>query len=167
MALIDYPCRLPLVLVNSNALSPKNVVRRNDLQSGPPIFQREDDDVFVLFNVAWKFDAIQMQVFQNWFRSTIASGSKLFNIELWVDGFDGTKQTKTHECYFDGAYQQAQNQKRWTVTATLLAIKEQVLDECDGISLVNAYNGFEYDALDVAIADMDSVIVLLEDLWQP
>lgn len=167
MANLDYPCRLPGVLVNSNAFSPKNIVRRNNLQSGPPIFVREDDDVYVLFNVVWKFNGIQMQVFENWYRSTIGSGSKLFNIELWIDGTDGTKNTKAHECYFDGTYNATQVGRRWTVSGRLLSIKEQILDECDGISLVNAFNGFEYDALDVAIDDMDSAINLLEDLWLP
>jgi hypothetical protein len=166
MASIDYPCRLPGVLVNSNALSPKNVVRRNDLQSGPPLFIREDDDAYVMFNVAWKFSAIEMQVFSNWFKGTLARGSKLFNIDLMIDGFDGIKQTKTHECYFDGVYQQSQTGKRWTVTATLLSIQEETLGECDAISLVNAFNGFDYP-LDQAILDLDGSIKLMEDLWLP
>ena len=166
MAAIDFPCNLPGVLVNSNSYSPKDRVRRNDLQSGPPIFQLDDDDGFVLFKVSWRFSAIENQVFRNFHRNTLASGSKLFNVELWVDGDNGIKQTKTHECYFDGVPQYQQNGKRWVVSATLLSIEEEILSECDGISLVNAFDGFDFN-LDVAIADMDSAIVLLEDLWVP
>ena len=166
MASIDYPCRLPGVLVSSNSFAPKNRVRRNDLSAGPPIFNLDDDDGFVLFNVAWRFSALEVQVFQNWYRHTTKSGSKLFNIELMVDGFDGTKNTKTHECYFDGAPSYSQVGRRWLVQATLLAIQEQILDECDADSLINAYNGFDYN-LDQAIDDLDESVKLMETLWTP
>lgn len=165
MAAIDYPCRLPGVLVNSNGYRNQDTVRRNDLQSGPPIFRLESEDQWVLFDVAWKFSALEVQVFRNFHRNVLASGSKLFNIELMVDGFDGIKQTKTHECFFDGAPQYTQNGRRWTVAATLLAIESNILDECDGISLVNSFDAF--DNLNAGIVSMDEVIILLEDLWIP
>lgn len=165
MASIDYPCRLPGVLVNSNSYQNKDLVRRNDLQSGPPIFRLESDDGWVAFDVAWKFSELENQVFRNFHKNVLVNGSKLFNIELWVDGFDGTKQTKTHECYFDGVPQFKQNGRRWIVGATLIAIEPQILDECDGISLVNSYNAFE--DVNAAILSMDDVINTLEDLWMP
>ena len=165
MAAIDYPCKLPGVLVNSNSYRNQDTVRRNDLQSGPPIFRLESEDEWVLFDVSWRFSALEVQVFRNFHKNVLANGSKLFNIELMVDGFDGTKQTKTHECYFDGSPQFSQNGLRWMVSATLLAIDPIILDECDGISLVNAFNGFE--DVNAAIISMDDVINTLEDLWAP
>lgn len=165
MADIDYPCKLPGVLVNSNSYQSQDVVRRNDLQSGPPIFRLESDDTWVLFDVTWRFSALENQVFRNFHRNTLANGSKLFNIELMVDGFDGIKQTKTHECFFNGVPKFAQNGRLWTVSATLLAIEPNILDECDGISLVNSFNAFE--DLNAGILCMDQAITLLEDLWVP
>jgi len=164
MADIDFPCGLPGVLVNSNGYSSSNRVRRNDLQSGPPIFVLESDDGYELFDVAWSFSGLDNQVFRNWFRYVAGSGSKLFNIELWVEGFDGTKQTKTHECYFDGPPSYVQNGRRWMVSATLLAIEEQIMDECDAISLINVYNGFGgYPSQGVAA--IDASILHLEEAW--
>lgn len=165
MADIYYPCELPGVLVNSNAYSPNDRVQRNDLSGGPPVFVLQDSDGFVLFDVTWRFTGLQVQVFRNWFRSVTAGGSKLFDIDLYVDGPDGAgTQTKTHECYFDGPYQATQQGRLWLVSATLLAIEEQLLDECDGVSLVNAYGTFG-DYLSQGIIDLDDVITTLEQLW--
>ncbi len=164
-ASIDYPCKLPGVLVNSNSYQPQSLVRRNDLQSGPPIFRLEASDGWEAFNVAWSFSGLENQVFRNFHWNVLTRGAKSFNIELWVDGFDGTKQTKTHECYFDGVPKYTQVGRRWSVGATLLAIAPNILDECDGESLVNAFNDFEN--LNAAIISMDGVINTLEDLWLP
>jgi len=165
MADIDYPCALPGVLVNSNSYTNQDVVRRNNLQSGPPIFRLESDDGWVMFDVAWRFSALEVQVFRSFHKYTLANGSKLFNIELMVDGDDGTKQTKTHECFFDGAFKANQVGRRWTISATLLAIEPNILDECQGLSLVAAFNGF--DDLNASIANIDKSITLFEDLWLP
>lgn len=126
MAAISYPSNLPGVQVSSNSFSPKNRVMRNDLRAGPPIFQLKDDDGYVLFSVSWSFSGGQAQAFQDWYRNTTTSGSKLFDIELWVNNFDGVNNTKTHECYFDGAPKYNQVGNRWNVSATLLAIEEQI-----------------------------------------
>ena len=169
MASVDYPCRLPGVLVNSNGYSSKNRVRRNSLESGPPIYVLEDDDGYEMFDVTWSFDALEVQVFRNWYRWLITSGSRLFNIDLMVDGWDGEKQTKTLECYFDGVPSYTQNGRRWMVSTTLLAIKEQTLDECDGITLVSAYSAFDYGGasggLNAAFSDVDEATNSLISAW--
>ncbi len=166
MAAIDYPCRLPGVLVNGPSHSSKDVVYRNDLASGPPIFTTDDDAAYDIFDVVWRFNGIQKQVFDSWFKGSLTRGAKLFNIDLWIDGFDGTKNTKTHECYFNGVPQSAQQGRLWTVSAQLLAIEDQILDECDSESLINLFNGFDY-SLDQALSDVDGLIVQLENTWQP
>ncbi|MCK4621333.1 MAG: immunoglobulin domain-containing protein [Desulfuromonadales bacterium] len=127
---IDYPCHLPGVLVNSNGYQSSERTRPNDLSSGPPLFVLEDDDGYEMFDVAWSFDAAQIQSFRNWYRFITASGSRLFNIELWIDGYDGIKQTRTHECYFLGTPHPVQNGRKWHVSATLVAIEEKGTDEC-------------------------------------
>lgn len=165
MASIDYPCRLPGVLVNSNAYSSKSRVRRNSLESGPPVYVLEDDDGYEMFDVSWAFNASEVQIFRNWYRHITVSGSKLFNIDLMVDGWDGERQTKTHECYFDSVPSYTQNGRRWLVTATLLAIEEQIMDECDGITLVSAYTAFDYDDLNDAFSDVDNATQSLISAW--
>lgn len=129
-AKIDYPCHLPGVLVNSNGYQSSERVANNPLSSGAPLFGLKDDDGYELFDVAWSFDAAELQSFRNWYRFTTTSGSRLFNIELWVDGYDGIKQTRIHECYFLGTPHPVQNGRRWHVSATLLAIEEKGTDKC-------------------------------------
>ena len=165
MAAIDYPSKLPGVLVNSNGFSFKRVTVRNDLRAGAPIFERRDDDAYVLFNVAWSLDGLEVQVFQNFYKYTLERGSKLFNIELYIDGFNGIKRTQTHECFFEAEPQYQQNQKRWSVSARLIAITDALLGEAEGPSLVAAFEAFE--DLNAALVSINGIIVQLEDTWLP
>lgn len=165
MADIDFPAFLGGVLVNSNSFQLQTLTRRNDLQSGAPVFRLESENGWVGFNVAFSFDAAQMQLFENWYRWTIASGSKLFNIGLWIDGFSEGENTKPHECYFDGAYRSNQVGDRWQVTARLIGLELQTFDETAGLGLVNAYAGFE--DLPAAVISLNDIIELMENTWQP
>lgn len=154
---VDYPCALPGPLVAGNAYRSKSRVRRNDLASGPPIYRLEDDDGYELFNVAWSFSAGEVQVFRNWFRCDIASGSRLFNIWLMVDGAAtrGGRQTVLHSCYFDGVPEYTQRGRRWSVSATLLAIREEAVDCC--ANLPDLYNGF--------CGELKRAINAFTDIW--
>lgn len=167
MADISFPCNIPGALVVANASRLESVVRRNDLSSGPPLFILEDDDKYQTFSVTWSFSAVEKQVFDNWFKYSTLSGSKLFNIELMIDGAEGGKNTKTHECYFDGTYQVSQTSKRWRISATLISIEQQILDECLGPSLVAIHDGFDYPIFQDAIDDVNDIILLFEELWLP
>jgi hypothetical protein len=162
----EYPCNLPGVLVSSNGYQDQDLVDNNALDSGAPVFRLRSDNGWVLFDVAWSFNALEMQVFRIWHRSILAHGSKSFTIDLWIDGSDGDSQTTEHECYFRGAPDYKQRGRRWSVSATLLAIEQfGDLDECDTISLFAAFNGFE--DLNSGAIGLDSAIVLLENLWVP
>lgn len=134
--MIEYPCSLPGVLVNSNAYQIQNKVERNDLSSGPPIFRLRTDDGWVAFDVTWSFSALEMQIFNAFYRYNLSNGSKSFSIGLMIDGWDGTSNTKDHECYFDGAYSVQQVGRRWMVTARLIAIQQEDIGECEALSLV-------------------------------
>lgn len=155
-----YPCALPGVRVNSNGYSPQELVRSNNVQNGPPRFRLQADSGWLQFNVGWSFDQLQTQVFENWFKHTLRNGSKSFNIELQVAG--GLLE---HECYFVGVPQYTQNQRRWSVTASLLAISRVGLSECDGESLIAMFNVFEEP--NKAITQMDTITNTLETLWLP
>lgn len=150
-----YPCRLPNPLVASNSYSTQNLVDRNDLSSGPPIFRLRSASGWVQFDIAFSYDALEMQVFNAWFRNTLINGSKSFTIELMVDGFDGEKNTKTHECYFEDSPTRTQNGNRWRVSARVIAIEQITVDECDTASLLAAFNGF--NNADTAIVKVDDI----------
>ena len=156
----QYPCALPGVLVNSNGYSPQSLVRSNDVQNGPLRFRLQADSGWLQFNVAWSFNALEAQGFENFHKHTLANGSRSFTIELQVTG--GLLE---HECYFMGVPSYTQVGKRWSVSGTLLAIARAGLDECDGLSLIAMYNGFEKPNL--AITQLDDVITELETLWLP
>lgn len=161
----NYPCKLPGVLINSNGYSPQSLVDQNSLDSGPPIFRLRSSDGWLQFNVAWSFSALEMQVFRAWHRFTLAHGSKSFTIGLMVDGFDGTDNTVDHECQFIGVPSYTQNGRRWSVSAQLLAVQYEGVDECNGLSLVAAFNGF--DDLNSGIILLDDAVKALEELWVP
>jgi len=156
-----YPCALPGVLNNSNGISPQSLVRGNNVQNGPLRVRLQADSGWLSFNVAWSFNALEGQVFENWFKHTLVNGSKSFLINLKVTG--GLLE---HECYFTPGRPPNTNQvgKRWAVSGTLLAIARVGLDECDGLSLVAMYNGF--DKPNLAITQMGAAILELESLWQ-
>ena len=99
-----------------------------------------------------------MQLFNGWVRYALRQTSKLFDIELWVDGFDGTKNTKTHECYFNGPINRTQVGRRWNVSATLLAIEEQTVTELEWDQLAILDAGFPDGILDT----MDALEELVE-----
>lgn len=155
-----YPCALPGVLVNSNGYVPQNLVRNNSVQNGPPRFRLQADSGWLQFDVSWSFNLTETQVFEVWYTHKLVNGSKSFNIDLQVAG--GLLE---HECYFLGAPNYNQVQKRWAVSGTLLAITRVGLDECDAESLINMFNVFESPNL--AITQMDDAVKTLEDLWMP
>lgn len=157
---VAYPCKLPGVLVASNGMTPQNLVRNNDVSNGPPRFRLEADSGWLQFSVAWSFNSLQAQVFENWFKHSLTNGSKSCAIDLKVPG--GLLE---HECYFLGVPKYTQVNKRWSVYASLLAIARVGLSECDGLSLVNMYDVFEDPNL--AITQMNSAILELETLWLP
>ncbi len=155
-----YPCALPGVLVNSNGYSPQQLVRNNSVQNGPLRFQLQADSGWLQFNVSWSFDRLQTQVFENFFKHILVNGSKSFNIDLEVAG--GLLE---HECFFLDVPSYNQLQRRWSVSAALLAIARAGLDECDAGSLIEMFNVFEKPNL--AITQMDDAIKTLENLWIP
>lgn len=154
---IDYPCALPGALIAGNSYASKPRVERNDLASGPPLFMLADDGGYEVFNVAWSFSAGEVQVFRNWFRCELASGSRLFNIGLMVDGAatKGGRQTVVHSCYFDGVPQYTQRGRRWSVSATLIAIREEAVDCCSNLPAL--YDGF--------FGDLKGAINAFADIW--
>ena len=147
-----YPCCLPGVLVASDAYSPDSRAARNSLGTGPLAYDEQYDGGGVLFDVAWSYNALENQTFYNWYFMALDWGARLFNIELWVDGWDGTKHTRLHECYFDGPPDWQLHGDRWRVSATLRSIEEVgVFDECDAESLASITDGFGHALPDLEL----------------
>ena len=156
----SYPCALPGVLINSNAMTPQQLTRNNDVQNGPLRVRLQADSGWLQFNVSWSFNELQTQVFKNWYRHRLVNGSKSALIELRVP--DGLIE---HEVYFIGVPNYNQAGKRWIVSAVILAVRDEGLDECDGESLINMFEVFEQPNL--AITQIDDAIKTLETLWLP
>ena len=163
MAIENYPSSLPGVLVNSNAYTPQGLTDKNDLQAGAPTYRLRSDNGWVMFDVVWSFSASEMQLFNGWHRWGLRQGSKAFNIELWVEGFDGVKNTRTHECYFDsGTYRVTQAQRRLHVSTTLLAIDRQTDSEEFYNQLAILSNGFP-DGIKDTMDGIDSIVTGIEE----
>lgn len=157
----QYPLTLPHVLINSNGYSPQQLVHAKDVSYGAPVFRKKYDDGWLMFNVAFSFSESEKQTFTDWYKSTIKRGSLSFVIGLMVDGFNGSGNTLLHECYMQGPPKYTQNGTRWSVSATLLAIKYRGLDECDSITLVNSFNVFKNfsaapDLIAAAVATLET-----------
>lgn len=159
---INYPTNLPGPLVSSNAYTPKDRVYRNDLASGPPVYVLNDDSGWVMFDVSFRWTALQLQVWRNFYRVILASGARSFNVPLIVDG-----APRLHECYVDTVPQATQSGKLWTVSFSLLAIEEVgIFSLTDTNSLIAAFDAFSMP-LDQAVLDLSAIVALLEDLWRP
>lgn len=161
----QYPSSLPGILVAKNINNVQYLVKRNDLQSGPPIYRLECDEGWSLFNVGWTFTPEEKQIFDNWYRWTLRQGSKSFEIGIMVDGSNGISNTRIHTCYFDpeGPLRE-QNQTLWNVNATLLAIEQETDDEEFAEQLIILSNGFP-DGVLLTMLGLDEIIQELEELW--
>jgi hypothetical protein len=127
-SLIDYPCDMPLPLIESYSYIDQLQVRRNDVQVGPPRYSLLSEDAPTHFNIAFSFNEFEFRVFEAWYKRDLVYGSVSFNIDLDV----GAGRNQAHECYLDDVYQVAQLGKRWRITVPLLAIRKVYeTDACD------------------------------------
>ena len=130
-----YPCSLPSPLISGYSFSDESLTVFNEMDAGPPIARLKSDEGYSMFSAQFSFSAIQMQVFRSWYRSVIKHGSKTFTINLNIDG-----ATIEHICYMSPP-NYSLNGKRWNVQVTLTSIEFAGLNDCDGESVVNLYNG--------------------------
>lgn len=158
----QFPAGLPGALVHSQYTT-QDLVDNNPLSSGPPVFRARADNGWMTFSVSWSLSALEVQIMRGWFRNIIKNRSKSFIVGLMVDGWDGTTNTKDHECYFQSPPRYNQNGRRWTVSADLLAIEEVTLNECDTISLIAANCGFENVSTGFEL--LDEIGKTLDERW--
>lgn len=147
---IDYPCNLPAPLVSQNTITPQAAVRMQQVSGGPPIAQLFSSDNWVAYNSAWSFSELQYEVFDAWYTWKLKNGS--VSVLLPLKGAYGLTD---QESYIP-TYQAQQVGKRWIVTAQIIVIRKEKIDECDAESLINAYDGFE--DLTAALILMDSAV---------
>lgn len=134
---VDYPYNLPSPLVSQNQISPQQVVRLQQVAGGAPIAKLFSSDAWVAHNAAFSFSELEYQVFVQWYIWKALRGAKSINMKL--------KNSLGLTCQevLIPSYQARQNQKRWTVTCTIIVIREEKMDECDAESLLVAHNSFE------------------------
>lgn len=161
----NFPASLPGILAASNKRKPQNLVKRNEVQSGPPVFRLESDNGWVLFDVAWVFKPEDMQVFEGWERYLLRQRSRSFLIDIPVDSMH---TLRTHECYFETVPTRTQHTRFWMVTATLLAVEQQTVTEDEADQLVILSNGFP-DGILPSFNLLDELIKLMEEKfpWPP
>lgn len=134
---IDFPCNLPAPLASQNQVSPQSVVRMQQVAGGAPYAELFSSDSWTSYSVAWSLSELQYQVFVQWFRLRAGSGSKTINMPL-KDSLGLT----TKEVYMP-SYSARQNQRRWLVSANVVSIKQEKMEECEFDSLLAAFEGFE------------------------
>ena len=114
--------RLPIPLIAGYSNQENNKVRSNDVETGPPRIELLSEHGFAMFNVAWSFSQIEMQLFEGWFKHEITFGANSFDMNIKVGA--GLIE---HEFYFvPGKPPKASLKgKRWAVKATLISIEKQ------------------------------------------
>lgn len=120
MATELFPSTLPGVLLQGYANEEDVHFRRNNVQSGPPVYVKLTNRTPVKFSVRWNFSQFDLQVFEGWFKKNILYGSLPFDMSLPVGMGD-----VVHECFFLDRYNVSRILKRVSVTASILAIEKQ------------------------------------------
>ncbi len=161
MATKDFPSGLPLPRRAGYVVTDSNATRTSDTMTGPPVVELISEDVPSYFNVNWLLTLAQFQVFEGWFKYTLAKGSKLFNISLNVG-----KGLESHECYFLSPYSARQIGKLWNVTASLVALTKQLDTEDHYNDVLIFLNGIDTkDELGLLNDIVQFANVDLPDAW--
>ncbi len=123
----QFPVGVPAPLVNPNSYTQPSHITSNDVISGEPRYRQKTSDRPVIFQVSWNLSRNELAVLEGWFKWTLKQGAKSFEIDLETGaGY------LPHECYFErGTFGRTRVGKRYVVTASLLAVEMQTLDECD------------------------------------
>ena len=138
---VAFPIALPSPMAAQFSHSEMARWRRNDTQSGPPRYTKLTEKKPVMFNVSWFFTAIELQLFEAWFKSRTVYGSIPFTIDLPVCG-----ESREHECYFDAPYSVTARAgaNRWVVSAVLLAVGKVYDTDEDSLDLAAFGELFAY-----------------------
>ncbi len=120
----QYPCKLPLALVNGNSYQSSESVIYNDTTSGPLDFKLKSVDNYLMFDCEFSYSAIEKQVFTSWYHWFIDKGSKSFSINLKSNESTGATETTEYLCYISGVPEYTQSGSRWKMQLKLIAIKE-------------------------------------------
>lgn len=134
---VDFPCKLPAPLVSSNSVNPQSSVRLHQTAGGAPIVEKFSSDTWTSQSVAWSFDELQYQVFSSWFNWSAKDGAETINMPLKNHLGLTTKEV------IMSTFSAVQSGRRWIVSAQVIVVRKEKMEECYAESLVNAYDGFE------------------------
>lgn len=134
---VDYPANLPAPLVSQNQITPQQATRIQNVQGGPPIVQLFSSDVTSTHQCGFSFSELEYQVFDQWFKWQLVSGSKSANIPIKTAiGFD------SNECILVNPTAQ-QVGRRWIVSSVIIIVRKPEMTEEDANSLLVIFDGFE------------------------
>lgn len=145
---IAYPSGLPAPLVSQNAITPQSSTRMQQVAGGPPIAQLFSSDNWVAYNSAWSFSELEYQLFEQWYIWRLKGGAVSVLLPL-----KGSLGLTNKESYIP-SYQAVQNGRRWIVTAQIIVIRQEKMDEGDFDQLLVAFEGFE---------NLNQAILLLDE----
>lgn len=115
----QYPFGLRDVLVNGFTLVDQDRVKENDVQIGPPRFERLSNSGPSFGTAAWNFTRDDFRVFEGWYHYYLLDGAKSFIMPVLVGA--GLIDT---ELYFQTSYKATYMAKRVKVTAKLLVVEK-------------------------------------------
>lgn len=131
----NYPTSLPVPLVSRYSNKELEHFRKNNVQSGAIRYELLTNVTPAFFSVSFNFSSFDLQTFEGWYKESISLGVKSFNIFLNV-GMGNV----LHECYFDASYNVSEIGKRFSVTATFVAIEKQYNNSQDILDLIQLHS---------------------------
>jgi len=136
--------------------------QNNKVQSGALRFELLTDVVPMNAKITLNLSSFDFQLFDGWFKKTIAYGSKSFIVPLKVG-----MGVVDHECYFLGPYVPSPIGQRWKVSATLIAIQKQYNTDADIDQLMVLAELTDDLYNDQFFIDFDTFLnVTLPDAWE-
>jgi len=124
MATENFPTTLPQALLAPLSDKEHLHYRKDDIMTGPPIYEFLTDTSPTVFNVEWNMSRFDFQLFEGWWKKDILFGSLPFNIDLLVG-----MGLVSHECFFVAGYEYQNRSLRKIVSARLIAIEKQYNDD--------------------------------------
>lgn len=125
-ATIDYPTGLPAPLRSGYGLQHVSPLMRTEMESGRARQRRRYTSVPTMTSVTWHFNQVQAQVFEAWFRWTLADGAEWFNCSLRTP-----LGLQDYECRFVEIYSGPElvGRNDWRVSADLEIRERQTLSD--------------------------------------
>ena len=134
---VDYPYNLPIPLASKNQITAQQATYLQQVAGGAPYAKLFTSDTWESYTAGFSFSNLEYQVFKQWFIWQAQRGAIPINMNL-----RGSLGVTCQEVYMTvGA--EVLNQNRWNVSAQIIVIRQEKMDECAAESLINVHNMVE------------------------